>query len=98
MATSTFTPMRGKLTKSFFLAAPAGEYLASNCGFPAIFAEVIASSIPARLAQWKRISEVAANGRLCYIYASREQYEREQQELFGRLIREERKIPDNVVM
>jgi hypothetical protein len=71
MVTSLFSPISGKLTKAFLIAAPAGGYLASNCGFPPIFAEVIAPTIPARLAQWKRIVAADANGRLCYIYGSK---------------------------
>lgn len=71
MVTSIFSPISGKLTKAFLIAAPAGGYLASNCGFPPIFAEVIAPTLPGRLVQWKRIVRVRANGRLCYIYGSK---------------------------
>jgi hypothetical protein len=98
MATSTFAPERGKLTKTFFFEAPAGKYLASNCGFPPIFAEVIASSVLAKFAQWKKITKVAADSRLCYIYESREQYEIAQKALIDRLVHEGRAIPDNAVL
>jgi hypothetical protein len=98
MVTSIFSPISGKLTKAFLIAAPAGDYLTSNCGFPPIFAESVSSSMQARLDQWKRIVATHANGRLCYIYASRQQYEHEQKVFIDRLIREGGKLPNTVVM
>ena len=83
MATTTFAPMSGRLTKKFLLAAPAGNYLASNVGNPPIFAEVIASSMSVRLVQWKRIVEAGANGRLCYIYSSKGAYDRQRSALLN---------------
>jgi hypothetical protein len=81
-----FSSMSGRLTKKLFLSAPAGIYLASNVGFPPIFAEVTASSMPARLAQWKRIVEVGANGRLCYLYDSKGAYDRKRAALVALML------------
>ncbi len=90
MATSTYTPMRSKLTKTFLMAAPAGGYLASNTGFPPIFEEHIASSMPARLAQWKRIVGACANGRNCHIYSSKDAYDTQHRAVIALLVEQSR--------
>ncbi len=58
---------REKLTKHFFMLAPAGKFLVSNCGNPAQFQEIIAP-LRERQRQWKRITFARANGRLCMVF------------------------------
>lgn len=75
----------GRLTKKVLFDAPAGAYLASNIGGPPIFAEYVASSTSARLLQWGRIVEVAANGRLCYMYESKDAYDRKRETIITQM-------------
>jgi hypothetical protein len=75
----------GRLTKKVLFDAPAGAYLASNIGGPPIFAEYVASSTSARLLQWGRIIEVAANGRLCYMYDSKDAYDRKREAIITQM-------------
>lgn len=60
------------LTKRAFLELPAGLFLASNCGYPPVFAEYVTDD---RLSQWSRIKLARAHGRLCYTFRSRLGYE-----------------------
>jgi hypothetical protein len=62
----------GKLTKSFLFEAPAGCYLVSNTGWPAVYEGYVEDSLAGRLAQWHRIVDVRANGRHCHLYDSKD--------------------------
>jgi hypothetical protein len=69
-------PEPAKLTKKFFMAAPEGLFLASNCMTPlgqTIFGEVIAP-VAARQQQWERIVAVGASQRLCRIFRTSVDY------------------------
>lgn len=67
---------KGKLSKKFFMGLDEGLYLASNSGYSPmqpIFAEnVVADKLKEH--QWRKIVEVGANGRLCYVFLSKEDY------------------------
>lgn len=67
----------GILTKSFWMALPAGSYLVSNIGWypQSNFEEVVARSAAKRLAQWEKIVFNSANSRLCYVYTSKKKYD-----------------------
>jgi hypothetical protein len=69
-------PEPAKLTKKFFMAAPEGLFLASNCMTPrgqTIFGEVIAP-VAVRQQQWERIVAVGASQRLCRIFRTSVDY------------------------
>ena len=62
----------GQLTKRFLMSLPAGLYLVSGVGEAPgqpSFAEAIAPR-EEREAQWRRILEAVANGRLCNVFKS----------------------------
>ena len=67
---------REKLSKKFFMGLDEGLYLASNCSYSPmepIFAEyVVADKLKKH--QWRKIVEVGANGRLCNVFHSKEDY------------------------
>jgi hypothetical protein len=69
-------PEPAKLTKRFFMAAPEGLFLASNCMTPrgqTIFGEVIAP-VANRQEQWDRIVAVGASQRLCRVFRTSVDY------------------------
>ncbi len=94
MGHTTLSIASGKLTKSFLFSVPSGNFIASNVGWPSIYANELATTVPERLAQWKEIVAARANGRLCYIYASREHYLHKQAMFIAQLIREGRPLPE----
>ncbi|MDB6033867.1 MAG: hypothetical protein JWM16_4205 [Verrucomicrobiales bacterium] len=60
----------GTLTKAFLFSLETGKYLASNCMFAPgqpVFAEQV-KDVEGREAQWKRIVQKRANGRLSYVF------------------------------
>ena len=69
-------PEPAKLTKKFFMAAPEGLFLASNCMTPrgqTIFGEVIAP-VEDRQRQWDRVVAVGASQRLCRVFRTSADY------------------------
>ena len=84
-----FSFTRQKLTKKLLLGLPRGAYLVSNCykeegeKMVPCFQEVI-SDPDEREAQWQRIRNARADGRLCFIYPSKKAYE----QYFARLQRD----------
>jgi len=66
------------LCKKYFMALPTGIYQTSNCmksRKESVFVEIVASSIPERARQWNRIVLADANGRLCHVFRTRNEYE-----------------------
>lgn len=71
-----------KLTKSFFMKQPAGDFLASNImgpDFEPVFAELIESK-DARAGQWDRIRAVGADQRACHIFPSQAHFRQWQEQ------------------
>jgi hypothetical protein len=76
--------MAGKLTKKFFMNMAEGQYLVSNIGYTPV-RPILAESVVEfnlREFQWKRIVEVGANHRLCYVFKSQGEYTRHFCKLF----------------
>ena len=66
----------GTLNKAFLLSLETGKYLASNCMFAPgqpVFAEQV-RDVEGREAQWKRIVQKRANGRLSYVFDTAENF------------------------
>ena len=78
-ATSTGQPLKsGKLSKKFLMALGEGLFLVSNVHhtpLQPIFAETVAAA-NMREAQWRRIAEFGANNRLCYVFNTKEDYQK----------------------
>jgi hypothetical protein len=77
MVTSFEPVKRGKLTKKFLMDLKKGLYIVSNVHhspMQSILAESVVD-LQSREYQWKRIIEVGANGRLCYVFNSKADYE-----------------------
>ncbi len=71
---------RNKLTKQFLMEQPAGRYIVSNCykrvssnKYKPVFQEQV-TALEQRHAQWERIKAARADGRLCFVYPSMEDY------------------------
>lgn len=71
---------RKKLTKGFLMDQPVGSYIVSNCyrrvsssRYEPVFQEEVKKP-EEREAQWERIKAARANGRLCFVYPSIEDY------------------------
>ena len=75
---ATIQPMSVKLIKKILLAAPGGAYLVSNCfhGFTtaSVFEEIVAPPRD-REEQWKRVVAARADGRLCRVFATQQDYQ-----------------------
>lgn len=73
--TSSEQPLKsGKLSKKFLKDLDQGLYLVSNVHhtpLQSVFAETVAL-MNMREAQWRRIVELGANNRLCYVFKARE--------------------------
>jgi hypothetical protein len=69
---------RAKLTKKFLMELQNGAYIVSNCfykkGVPIYAGRV--TPLYQREMQWRAIAEVAADQRLCYVFANKEAAER----------------------
>ena len=71
---------RKKLTKEFLMDQPVGSYVVSNCyrivspnKYEPVFQEEVKKQ-EERQAQWERIKAARANGRLCCVYPTSEDY------------------------
>lgn len=72
---------REKLTKEFLLTLLKGYYVVSNC-YRSVgenkmvprFQELV-SAPQKRIAQWQRVKNAGADGRLCFVYASPDAYQ-----------------------
>lgn len=65
-----------RLTKTLLMGLPEESYLVSNVweSGKSIFSELVAP-VQQREAQWRRMVTARANGRLCYIYKSKAEYD-----------------------
>lgn len=77
--TSSEQPLKsGKLSKKFLMELDEGLYLVSNVHhtpLQSVFAETV-DAINIREPQWRRIVELGANNRLCYVFKTKEDYQK----------------------
>ncbi len=69
---------KGKLTKKFLMDIEEDLYLVSNVHpspLQSIYADKVASP-DMREYQWRQIVEVEANNRVCYVFSSKEDYQK----------------------
>ena len=82
----TTQPMSVKLIKKILLAMPEGAYLVSNCFHgstnASIFEEIVADHQD-REEQWQRVVAARADGRLCRVFATKQDYQTWLQEVLS---------------
>jgi hypothetical protein len=91
-------PLRGGLTKKFFLGLPKGVYLVSNLWDPSPLQSVFAERVVAkdqREYQWRKIVEAGASYRSCWIFDSPEDHHTYFNKIIADMIVEESKTPEN---